>query len=272
MMSSSGGMGGEVLDTYLSFRFELTKHLRRRRLLIVAALAVLVPLLFNIVPIFENIAFADFADTFAAVVLQFVSMLIVISAALFAGDAVSSEFENKTGLLLFPTTQSRTSIFVGKYVAALLTTFLVVAVYYAVTAVEVAVIYGAGEVPAKMAQSFGLALLYSASVVSLVFFFSSIMKRAISSTILAFVALILVLPIMAQVLAFVDVEPWFIVTYSARLISEVLGIGDLGFGHGGMSPVSAYTPDLSVGIANMTAYAVVLFTGSIAVATRKSLE
>lgn len=272
MTSSPGGMGGEILDTYLSLRFELTKHLRRRRLLIVAALAILMPLVFNLVPMLRDLDFADFADTFAAVVLQFVSILIVISAALFAGDAVSSEFEKKTGLLLFPTTQSRTSIFAGKYIAALLATFLIVAVYYGVTTLEVAIIYGAGEVPARMAQSYGLALLYSASAVSVVFFFSSIMKRTISSTILGFVSLIMVLPIIETVLALVDVEPWFIVTYSAGLITAVLGVGDLGLGPGGHSPVSIFTPDLYLGIAVMTAYAVILFASSIVAASRKSLE
>jgi len=36
----------DFFDTYLSFKFELLKHWKRRRLLIVAALAVGLPLLF----------------------------------------------------------------------------------------------------------------------------------------------------------------------------------------------------------------------------------
>ncbi len=275
MASFAQGIAGEALDTRLSIGFELRKHLRRRRLLIVIALAILMPLVFYAVPQFQDIGYADFADTFTAAVLQFVTVLIVISAALFAGDAVSSEFENKTGLLLFPTTQSRTSIFVGKYIAALLATFLVVTVYYSVTTVETAVIYGAGEIPTETAQSYALALLYSASAVSVVFFFSSIMKRAISSTILGFVVLMMVLPIISTVLALVDVEPWFIVTYSADLITEVFGVENAFLpGPGGHddSPLAAFTPDLYIGIAVMTAYAAAYFIGSIAAANRKSLE
>ena len=50
-------------------------------------------------------------------------MLIIVSVALVTGDAVSSEFEKKTDLLLFPIPQRRTSIFAGKYVAALIASF-----------------------------------------------------------------------------------------------------------------------------------------------------
>jgi len=71
------------------------KHLKRRRLPIVAALAIIVPLIFYVkVP--------DTAGVFAATVLSFLNILIIISAAMFAGDAVCGEFEKKTSLLLFP--------------------------------------------------------------------------------------------------------------------------------------------------------------------------
>jgi ABC-2 type transport system permease protein len=272
MASFSHGTTGEVRDTYLSVGFELRKHLRRRRLLIVVALAILMPLVFNIVPLIGDVEYADFPDTFASAVLQFVGVLIVISAALFAGDAVSGEFEKKTGLLLFPTTQSRTSIFVGKYIAALLATFLVVSIYYSVTTVQTAVIYGFGNIPAEMVRSYALALLYSTSAVSVVFFFSSIMKRTISSTVLGFVVLLMVFPILETVLGLVDIEPWFVLSYSAGLLTNVIG-GTVGFGPPeGHFALPTFAPDLDVGIAVMAAYTLVFFAGSIACANRKSLE
>ena len=71
----------DISETYLSVKFELMKHLKRRRLFIVPVLAVIVPLIFYVkVP--------DTAGVFAANVLSFLSVLIVISAAMFAGDAV----------------------------------------------------------------------------------------------------------------------------------------------------------------------------------------
>ena len=272
MTSFAHGMTGEVYDTYLSVRFELQKHLRRKRLLIVAALAILMPLVFNIVPTTRDTDLAASADAFAAAVVGFVSVLIVISGALFAGDAVSAEFEKKTGLLLFPTTQGRASIFVGKHIAALLATFFVVSLYYGVTTLEMAVIYGVSEIPTELASSYSLALLYSTSAVSIVFFFSSILKRTISSTVLGFVFLMMVLPIIQAILQLTNVDPWFVVTYSAGLLTEVLGVAARFSGPGGHFPSTTFTPDLHVGIAVMAAYTIIFFVTSIVAANRKSLE
>ena len=273
MTSFAASIPGEVFDTYVSVRFELKKHLRRRRLLIVAALAILMPLIFNVVPTVGETDFTQYAGIFAAAVLSFITVLTVITAALFAGDAVSSEFEKKTGLLLFSTTQSRVSILLGKYIAALLATFFVVSLYCAVTTIEIAVIYGVGEVPTGLAQSYALALLYSMSAVSAVFFFSSVLKRTISSTILGFVFLMMVLPIIETILQFTDVEPWFIVTYSSGLITEAVGGIDFAFGPGGQRMgLLDFTPDLNVGIVVMVAYIIVFFVSGLFVASRRSVE
>ncbi|MCK5560969.1 MAG: ABC transporter permease [Thermoplasmata archaeon] len=160
---------------YININFELRKHLRRKRILMVTALAIFIPLIFYAIPLLFDINFADTAVAFASSNLGFVALLITISGAIFAGDAVSSEFENKTGLMLFPTPQRRTSLFVGKFLAALIATWLAVSLYYMVIAMEIAQIYGLTGISQELAKSFLLALIYSVSVVSLIFFFSSIL-------------------------------------------------------------------------------------------------
>jgi len=257
-------VNNDIFDTYLSVKFELVKHLKRRRLPIVAALAVIAPLIFYVkVP--------DTAGVFAATVLSFISLLIIISAAMFAGDAVCGEFEKKTSLLLFPTPQRRSTIFAGKYVAALLATFLVVILYYLVMTLQIAQLYGWGQIPTELAKSFLTALVYSASAVSVVFLFSAILKRSISSTIVGFLFLLMILPIVATVLMSVNQEPWFIVTYSANLIRDVLGVSSsLPFGPGEHGfTLTAFKPHFGVGIAVMAAYAIVGFVSGMAMAVRK---
>ena len=254
----------DISETYLSIRFELMKHLKRRRLLIVAAMAIIVPLIFYVkVP--------DTAGVFAANVLSFLSVLIVISAAMFAGDAVCGDFEKKTNLLLFPTPQRRATIFVGEYIAALLATFLVVFLYYVVITLQIAQLYGWGQIPTELAKSFLTALIYSASAVSVVFFFSAILKRSISSTIVGFLFLMIVLQVLATILMRVNQEPWFIVTYSANLIRDVLGVSSsLPFGPGEHGfDFTAFKPHFGVGIAVMMAYAIVGLAGGIFVALRR---
>jgi ABC-2 type transport system permease protein len=257
-------VNNNFFETYLSVKFELLKHLKRRRLPIVAALAVIVPLIFYVkVP--------DTAGVFAATVLSFLNILIIISAAMFAGDAVCGEFEKKTSLLLFPTPQRRSTIFAGKYVAALLATFLAVILYYLVMTLQIAQLYGWGQIPTELAKSFLTALVYSASAVSVVFLFSAILKRSISSTIVGFLFLLMILPIVAAVLISVNQEPWFIVTYSANLIRDVLGVSSsLPFGPGEHGfTLTAFKPHFGVGTAVMAAYAIVGFVSGMAMAVRK---
>jgi len=254
----------DVFDTYLSVKFELMKYLKTRRLLIIAALAIIIPLIFYVkVP--------STAGVFADNILTFLNVLIIISAAMFAGDAVCGEFEKKTNLLSFPTPQRRFSIFAGKYIAALLATLLVVLLYYVVMMLQIAQLYGWGAIPTELGESFLTALLFSAAAVSVVFFFSAVLKRSISSTIVGFLFLMVILRVVEGILTRVNQEPWFIVTYSAGLITSVLGTSSsLGFGRGeGESTLAAFTPHLGVGIAVMVAYAFIGFVAGMAIAIRK---
>jgi len=254
----------DVFDTYLSVKFELMKHLKNRRLFIVAALAIIIPLIFYVkVP--------DTAGVFAVNVLTFLNLLIVISAAMFAGDAICGEFEKKTNLLSFPTPQRRFSIFTGKYVAALLATFLVVLLYYVVMMLQIAQLYGWGAIPTELGKSFLTALLFSAAATSVVFFFSAVLRRSISSTIVGFLFLMVILRVVQQILTHVNQEPWFIVTYSSDLITNVLGgSSSLGFGRGeGETTLTVFTPHLGVGIAVMVAYAIIGFAAAMALALRR---
>jgi ABC-2 type transport system permease protein len=263
MATNRASISYSIFETWLSVRFELLKHLKRRRLFILAALAILLPL-------FALISRPDTAAEFAASSLNFVSVMIIISAAMFAGDAVCGEFEKKTSLLLFPTPQKRSSIFAGKYVAALLGTFLVVALWYLVMTLEIMPIYGWGEMPAELWKSFLVALVYSAAAVSVAFLVSSLLKRSMSATIVSFLVLMMILPLIAMVLTQVDQEPWFIVTYSSNLISNVIGVSDSpGFGPQEHFGASEFTPDLGVGIAVMAGYAIAGLVSGMALAIRK---
>ena len=255
----------DLYDTYLSFRFELTKHFKRRRLLIVGALAILIPLLFLIKS-------PNSSSEFASNNLTFMTFLIIISGAMFAGDAISSEFEKKTGLLVFPTPQRRVSIFAGKYLAALAATLMIVSIYYLVVTIEVIGLFGAGEVPMGLLKSYFLAALYASSVVSIIYFFSSVFKKTTMSTVVGFFFVLMVLPILVMIFELLKIEPWFIVTYSAGLITNVLGAATIGASHGGGLNLDNFQPHLAVGIVVMFVYTVVFFLAGTWIANRKSVE
>ncbi len=274
MTSLKNDMRTDISHLFLNIRFELKKHLNRKRIVLVVALAIALPILFYAIPPLLGGDYADTANAFASTNLGFITLLIVISGALFAGDAVSGEFEKKTGLTLFSTPQRRTSINVGKFAAALLATWFVISVYYLVTMLEIAQIFGFGAISVEFGMSFMLALIYAASVVAVIFFFSTIMKGTITSTLIGFFLLMLILPIIAGVLQFADVEPWFLVTYSSDVMTNVLGTSTGGFGSSGPAQRigGGFSPDFYVGVGVMLAYAISLFLIGIGLANRRKME
>ena len=268
MGSLKNDMMTDIKHVYINVKFELRKHLKRKRLILVLILAILLPLIFYVVPPLLNMDYSDTANDFASANLGFITLLIIISAALFAGDAISGEFENKTGLLLFPSPQRRTSIFLAKFIAALMLTSLVVSIYYLVTVLEITGIYGASEITTEFIKSYLIAIIYATSVTGILYFLSSIFKRSVISTITGFFSMMMILPIISTVLQMADVEPWFIVTYSSDLVTNVLGTSRPGFR--GMT--TSFTPDFHLGIAVMVAYTLILFFVTLMIANRKKME
>lgn len=274
------GFKDDVLSDFshiwLSAKFELLKHHKRKRLFMTGAMAILLPLLFYAVPLATGMDFAATADAFASGNLAFITMMIVISAAIFAGDAISGEAEKRTNLVLYSAPHRKIAVLVGKYLGSAIATLSVVSLYYLVTAAEISAVYGVSEISANYMKSFLVSVLYSLAVVSLIYFFSSILKRAIVSTLLGFFSLMMVLPIVSSVLSMVDIDPWFIVTHAASLISDVFGLSSGGgFGPSdGDGPMSGFgfSVDFVVGVSVMAGYAIFFFLAGLAVASRKGVE
>lgn len=257
-----GTLKSDLYDVYLSVQFELIKHRRRKRILIAAALATLVPLLLYIGYYLDSdTSIEDFASSSTG----FIMLLVLVAGPMFAGDAVSGEFQRKTGLLLFPTPQRRLSIIGGKYVAALLVTVLLVSLYYAILTFQLIHLFGLSEIPGDLGKSYVVSVLYASSVVSLFFFFSSVFSKTIASVMVGIFVVLMLLPIITGILTAVDVEPTFILTYPAQLITDVLKEGSGGFG-------GDFHPSFGPGIAVIILYTMVFFLGSAVVANRKGME
>jgi ABC-type transport system involved in multi-copper enzyme maturation permease subunit len=272
MISFREDISTDLLHTLLSIRFEMRKHLRRRRLFLVTLLALILPTLFYLLPQFFDVEFPDSGDAFASNNLSFLSILVIISGSLFAGDAISGEFENKTSLSIFPLPHRRTSILMGKYVAALLATCFAISLYYAVTSLEIIAIYGIGDLSLGLLKSWLVALLYSAGVISVVFFFSSILSRSITSTLAGFFSLLFVLPIVANVLRIVEVNPWYIITHEAGLVTDIFALPSPFAGQAGpWANYELFLPEFYTGVAVMAAHAIGFLIISVILANRKQV-
>ena len=54
---------------------------------------------------------------------------MILSTAFFGGDAISGEFQNRTGYFLVPNPIRRSAIYVGKWLAALMASTIILGVF-----------------------------------------------------------------------------------------------------------------------------------------------
>ena len=183
----------------------------------------------------------------------FVNFVVIMSAAFFGGDAISGEYQNKTGFFLLPNPLRRSAVYVGKYIAALIASTLMLSAF-ALIALANGLYHFGPVVPVEFAQSFLYAWFYLVAAMSLTFLFSSAFRSSAISVLMTVILLLFVFNIVDLVVGTVAaVEPWFSITYAEGIVSSVLsGAGSIG-GPGGM-----FTPRFSAtvpeGLAIMAVY------------------
>lgn len=196
-----------------------------------------------------------------------ITALIALSAALFGGDAISGEFQNKTGYFLFGHPVRRSSVFLGKMAAAFLASAVILGVYALITVGNGW--YYTGAPPIQFWESVGLALTYLLGALGFTFMFSSLFKSGAMSIIVTLVLLLFGFTIIDTVVTdLAHYEPWFSIVYGSGVIGNVLmdpypahfssmmfGMGRRGF------LLTTYNPTIPEGIAILLIYAVL---GSIA--------
>jgi len=202
-------------------KYDILKHLRSRRLLgMLAVEGVLLALIAALLLGEPAQPFNTTMGTFAGLA----STLIIIAATLFAGDAIVSEFQGRTGYLLFPNPVKRSSLFVGKFLSVALAMALVVLIYYGVAIAFSAAISSDLEHLDLALMSLGLALLYAIAAGGLGMLISSIMKGGTGAIILTFFMLFLILPSVDSIFTLVSTPPTPSLTFAAGAINAVMSV------------------------------------------------
>ena len=160
------------------------------------------------------------AESFSTGFIGFVNILILLIAVFFAADSLVSEFQNRTGYLVFPNALKRETLFAGKYMASATVGIVVIALYYAVVAVLSLV--SASGIDDDFLASFGFALGYIFAALGIGYFISSIMKGSTGAIVLTFFLLLMILPIVDQVSMVAGVKIEGSVTFAASAISYIL--------------------------------------------------
>ncbi len=242
-------------------KYDIVKHMRSRRLLGIIAIEALVLALITALPPLLGSGYPTNADAFVNLYANFTSLLVIIGATLFAGDAIVSEYQNRTGYLLFPTPVKKWTLLAGKFIASVGAMFLVLIVYYVV-----ALILGVsitGGFSTLGVESLLLAMLYSVAALSIGYLISSLMKGSTGALILTFALFVFIFSIISSLLSFSNVNPWFVLTFAGETILYItqvpypVGGASALAGAGQGITMTTFIPDVGISIAVMVSYTVV---------------
>ena len=181
-----GARVGSLAHVGIAAKYNFLNYFRARRfyvmlfivLLLSALLTIAVghyrPALFGFVPAGAPTTSAQARLQFYSVWWAgFVNILVILSVAFFGGDAISGEYQNKTGFFLLPNPIRRSSIYVGKFISALLAASIMLGLYAAI-ALANGFYYFGPVVPDVLLQSLLYGWIYLVAAMSLTFLFSSV--------------------------------------------------------------------------------------------------
>ena len=258
-----GGVPGSMRQTGIIMKYTFLDYLRSRRFYILLGITLLIDALLTALVGYYR------PESFLSSELSFYSSwwgnsatyIVILSGIFFGGDAISGEFQNKTGYFIIPNPTRRSSIYVGKWLAAFVASSLILAVFTAITLAN-GLYYFGFNVPYQFLESALFAWFYLAGVMGFTFFFSSLFKSG-SYSILVTAILFLFAFTLVQTLvsSLVQIEPWFLVTYGAEIIGNVLKspypahVSTTSFGPGG-GTFTIYSATVEEGLAIIAVYCI----------------
>ena len=245
-------------------KYELVNYFRSRRFFVLLIIGIIISaLLTALVGYYRPSSFLSSALSFYsswwAGPMGSITFVIVLSGIFYGGDAISGEFQNKTGYFLVANPLRRSSIYIGKWLGALIASIIMLGVFAAIT-IGNGIYYFGLNIPNQLWESLLFAVLYLIAVLGFTFFFSSLFKST-SMSILVTAILFLFAFNLIQTLVerLVKIEAWFMITYGAQIITNVLTdpyptTQTQGFGRDAFTSYAATIPE---GIAILLAYFVV---------------
>ncbi|MHA2270130.1 MAG: ABC transporter permease [Promethearchaeota archaeon] len=200
-----------IMPIYHTIIFEMKKQ--RKKLYFFTAITIIIAVLTSyILQLFPEYPLSDTQAEFFSGGLNFISFITLFAACLFFSGIICSEFNKRTGFIVFPKI-NKYKLIIGKYFGNLILVVFIVFLYYG------------GPINIRFFYSFGFAVLYVIGLSSFVTLFSSFMKNVNITIITTLVILLMGFNIADQIinLIFADAfEPLYSLAYLGGLITSVL--------------------------------------------------
>ena len=189
---------------------------------------------------------------------------MVVVLGVFFGDAISSEFEYKTGYSMVGNPLTRPTLYLGKYLAAFSASLIALALYQLIAVLNVLYYFG-WNVPAVFLESSGFAILALASVVSIAFFASSLLKNGSLAVLGTAGVLLFAFNIVARVIEnYASSEPWYLLNYGASIMLIIYA--------NPYPPHSISAPTILEGIVIMVGYLVISMVAGLLIFQRREFN
>jgi ABC-2 type transport system permease protein len=209
----------------ITAKYNFLNYFRARRFYVMLAIVLLITGLLTIaIAYYRPLEFigGDALGFYGAGWGRFVSFVVILSTAFFGGDAISGEFQSRTGYFLVPNPIRRSAIYTGKWLAALAASTIVLAIF-ALILVANGIYYFGTSIPWQFGQSFVFSWVFLVAALSLTFAFSSLFKNSSISILMSVILLLFVFNVIDAVSSdVIGIEPWFSITYGAGIVANVL--------------------------------------------------
>lgn len=254
-------------------RYQLREYLRSRRFVALLAIVLAVgAILTLIVHHFQGSIVSTNVAFYGSLWGGGVELPIILAAVFFGGDAIAGEFQNKTGYFLMGLPVRRSTVYVGKFIAAYLASLAMILIFLAILLANGAYYFGAAAVPWQLGPSLLLTLLYLAAALGATFLFSSLFKTSAYGFVLTAILFLFGFTLLQDVIVgLAKVEPWMIISYAETAIGSVFGT-NVNWGLSGVetvitTPIGRMTVtsvSWTAGVAEAVVIMIVYFLGTAA--------
>ena len=217
----------DLRQAFIVGRYEVMKFLSGKKILIFGIINILVLALLTGV-IFAVELDGLTTETGLGLYIGISSWLMLFGATLFSSVTLVSEFEERTSLMLFTKPIRKSSIFIGKFLAAYGLNFVFMVFYYVVASIAIAI--KTGGFTSNMFISLGYCALYILSLTCIAMLFSALMKKASSASILTFIFILLVPSIIGVIIQVATISSggdapdlWYILDAASQSVATSIG-------------------------------------------------
>ncbi len=160
------------------------------------------------------------AAEFESGFLGFAGMLVMICATFFGADAIVSEFQGRTGYLVFPNPIKRSTLFLGKFAASMTSSILLIGLLYG--GVAVLSLFASRGVDDDFLLSFAFAIEYLLAAMAVAYVISSVLKGSTGAIVLTFFMFLMILPIVDGMSMVAGVKVEGSLTFAAGTVQYIL--------------------------------------------------